>query len=380
MLCGCNGNSRENSDTEPVRRLDPIDSDSSRYSRSFTLSDGANNFLINFSEEKTGILAITEDNEYNASQLIISPPEGYSPLYTNSFCDILVNDIDTSKTVPDIIRLSFSDGSDTVCRFFTVSQGKLAELAIMQEGSSETFSYVQRSDLYRSEPFKFIDRIIIDENEDPTEDLSEAVKVFTYTFDPDNLTLTGKYEDLSEKNPLYFGYAYWGLANNIASCFADTNFHISNDDVKEVKGDNNKTLYFYKTADPRFSDTDGLQKYMRKIFTSSAAEKVTSLSHGKISDINGSLYTQIENAPPDPSLGMLTFTSYAFSTSGNTIFYTTRQEKFDENGNVAGYTDGGEFKLSKSYYEEYDGGLDEYTEKYVWKISEYRYPYSSENY
>lgn len=345
------------------------------YSKSFTVSDGSSNFLLTVTEGNDGVTVTAEDNKYNASTLEISAPEGYRPIYNNSLIDILVNDIDESDKLPDIIRISFGDGGKYVSRFFVVKDGGLKELELRDKKNGEKLPYIRRSDMYRSESRRFIDRIVIDESADPAGNISDAVKLFTYTFDPDKLSLTGRYEKLTEDNPLYFGYAYWGLANNIASCFADSNFRILKGEAAEVHGEHNKTLYFCKTDDPRFSNTEELKEYMKKIFTSSAADKILALAPDKITDIDGHLYTLTENTPPDPTKGMLTFTGHTLS--GDSITFKTKQEVIGSSGTVTGYSDGGDFTLTKSYYEEYDGETEEYTEKYSWKISEYRYPYSS---
>lgn len=345
------------------------------YSKSFTVSDGSSNFLLTVTEGTDGVILTLEDNKYNASNLEVSAPEGYRPIYNNSLIDILVNDIDESDRIPDIIRISFGDGEKYVSGFFIIKDGGLRELELRDKKNGEKLPYIRRSDMYRSESRRFIDRIVIDESADPAGNISDAVKLFTYTFDPDRLSLTGRYEELSEDNPLYFGYAYWGLANNIASCFADGNFRILRGEEAEIRGDHNKILYFCKTDDPRFSNTEELRSYMRKIFTASAADKILALAPDKITDIDGHLYTLTENDTPDPTKGMLTFTRHKLS--GDTMTYKTRQQIIDSKGAVTGYSDGGDFTLIKNYYEEYDEETEEYTEKYSWRISEYRYPYSS---
>lgn len=289
-ITGCSERiSGEKADSNEEMQLKNIADADFGYSKSFTVSDGSSNYLLTLTEGTNGVVLTAEDNKYNASSLDAAAPEGYRPIYNNYLVDILSNDIDGSDSIPDIIRISFGDGEKYVSEFFAIKDGNLRELELRDKKNGERLPYIRRSDMYRSESRKFIDRIVIDESADPAGDISDAVKLFTYTFDPEKLSLTGRYEKLSEDNPLYMGYAYWGLANNIASCFADSNFRISNGEDAEIQDGNNKTLYFCKTDDPRFSDTEELKSYMRKIFTRSAADKILALAPDKITDIDGHL-------------------------------------------------------------------------------------------
>lgn len=391
LLCGCSLNTdsgRQDDGKSPytVSERDKEDIVSDVYT--ISVSDGVNNYLTSFSECDSGISVTIEDNRYNAVHSVIIPPEGFSPAFSEggvssgAFCSIISNDIDKSVTVPDIIRISFTNGSENVCCFYTIDKGDLRKIEISapdNDGSLNSVPYINQSVLYHSEPFKFISSIVVDESAGIVPDISDMVRIRTYTFDPNSFTLTGGSEELSPDNPLYFGYAYWGAANNFAGYFTENTLNISDyDSYVEVPSSDpeDSPLFYFKVDDSRFDCTDDLKKSLRKLFSESAAEKLFDNAPQQYRDIDGELYTLTGRSLRDSSLGMLTFTSYTVSVDGEMITYRTRQEKYDENGAFTGYIDGGRFQLVKMTDYDFNENTNEYDELTHWVVNEYRYPYS----
>lgn len=390
LLCGC----RLNADSPPEESGTSVHSLSEQDEApllpdvcTVSVSDGANNYLVSFSECDSGIAVIIEDNSYHAVHSVVIPPEGFSPAYqggvsNGAFCSIISNDIDESVIVPDIIRISFTNGKDNVCCFYTIDKGDLRKIEISApdaDGTMKSVPYINQSVLYHSEPFRFISSIVVDESAGIVPDISDMVKIRTYTFDPDNFTLTGGYEELSPENPLYFGYAYWGAANNFAGYFTENTFNISDyDSYVEIpaEGYEDAPLFYFKVDDSRFGNTEELNSSLRKLFSDSAARKLFDSAPQQYRDIDGELYTLTGRSLRDSSLGMLTFTSYTVSADGEMITYRTRQEKYDENGVFTGYIDGGSFQLVKMTDYNFDDSTNEYDEVTHWVVNEYRYPYS----
>lgn len=390
LLCGCSlysDNSRDESGTYSHSVSDTEDDPLLPDIYTVSVSDGSDRYLLSFSGEESGLSVMIEDNRYNAVRSVIIPPEGFSPAYSGqvsegAFCSIISNDIDESIAVPDIIRITFTNGTDNVCCFYTIDNGSLRKIEISAPdvyGDMQILPYITRSVLYHSEPYKFISSIVVDESVGIVPDISQMVKIRTYTFDPVNFTLTGDLEELSPENPLYFGYAYWGAANNYAGYFTENTFSVSDyDSYAEVPADDpgDPPLFYFKVDDSRFDSVDDLKKYMRKLFSDQAAKKLFDNAPQQYRDIDGELYTLTGRSLRDSSLGMLTFTSYTVSADGQMITYRTRQEKYDENGVFTGYIDGGSFQLVKTDSYSFDAVSNEFGEVPRWIVNEYRYPYS----
>lgn len=327
-----------------------------------TVTDGKEHYLLTVERTEKGLSAVLEDNTYKAHRIEIEPPAGYAPVIPDSDISagnvfkIITNDVDDSRTVPDILKISFVSESETVSRLYSINGGMLTEISIYDNG--EPLSCLPEYSMYHSEADKFIGSIVISESAAVSDDISLSAKIKTFVFDSTAMTLTGSYEELNEENTLYFGYAYWGLANNTAGYFTERTFKIADrDNHSEQSG-----KYYFKISDERFSDMDGLREYLCGIFTESAAERLIEQSPQKYTDIDGELYGTAEKFRRSPRLGMLTFTGYDISDDNQKITYHTRQETYTEQGIFNGYCDGGDFTIVKNDTR--------------WQVEEYRYPYS----
>ncbi len=355
---------------------------------SFELAGVGGNYIVTVSrgEQSEEILINIEDSTYSKSSFVITSPTGYVPDfpltddYSSSVVNIITNDIDDTD-VPDIMQFIFYSDSDSpengiyrVSRFYTVMSGELREINIVdygEDGTAAVRDYLDRTMLYHTEADKFIckitvdDRNMLDEN-GALRDISERVRINTLTLDITVPALISGYEEVSEDNPLYFGYAHWAAANAIAQYFTVTTLNIDYTtpyiEVEAEEGSEELSSYYFKIDDSRFSCVEDLRSYLSLIFTDSVAEKLMSESPMKYCDIDGELYGIAGDAALTGNLGTLTFSDMDISES--TMLFRTRQETYDSFGNYTGYTDGGNFMITKQ-----DNGS--------WIVIQYRYPYGN---
>ena len=121
-----------------------------------------------------------------------------------------------------------------VSRMYTVDRdGELREINVVSSEDSDgdgeaeetVHDYIDRTQLYHSEPDKFIYEITVDdsnlydENGDPRP-IESRVKIKTLKFEPDVPRMVEGYEDISEDDPLYFGYACWAAANSCSTAIS----------------------------------------------------------------------------------------------------------------------------------------------------------------
>ena len=204
---------------------------------------------------------------------------------------------------------------------------------------------------------------LYDENGDPRP-IESRVKIKTLKFEYNVPRMVSGYEEITEDNTLYFGYACWAAANSAAQYFTMTAFNISDwENYVEMprSDDNTASDYYFKIDDSRFDTVKDLKKYLKSIFIPKTAERIFAAAPQRYTDINGELYGIAGDGGYDFTLGTLTFSDV--SVTEDRMVFRSRQEKFDETGNFTGYTDGGNFVIERC-----EDGL--------WRVSEYRYPYS----
>lgn len=402
MLTGClksddvSEDTREYSETAAVSSeiMQPLSEPFSDYT--FELRGTKENYMIVICKgsHNNEISVTVENNLYQSKEYIITAPDGYIPLLpfeqkdASSTVNVIVNDID-STYIPDIIQFSFIPDisaasvddfsvSERISRMYTVNdKGELHEIKICsyteedEDGNCEeiVMDYLDRTQLYHCEPKKFIYEIVVDDKnifdeENNIRPVDEIVKIKTLTFDINKLSLISDYEEISEENPLYFGYAYWSAANSLAYYFNMTSFNVSdweNYVEKPNPEDNSFTDYYFKIDDSRFGNIDELKAYINGVFTVEYSQKLIDNSPQRYCDINGELYGIAGDGSYDNTLGTLTFSGMEISE--NRMVFRSRQEKYDDSGDFSGYTDGGNFVIVKD-------------ENDCWKVSQYRYPYS----
>lgn len=345
--------------------------------------------IISRGEFDDEISVTLENNQYQSSSFVITAPSGYEPFfpYTQSQASgvvkVISNDI-TDEYIPDIIQFTFyvtqeeidsgSDLSYSVSRMYTIDEkGELREVTIRSADSDDTdnnedLSHIlDQANLYHTEPDKFIyemavdDTNIYDENGE-ARPIADRVTLKTLTFDYSVPCLIAGEEEISEDKPLYFGYAYWAVANTEAQYFIMTTFNISDWDnyVEKTNDETSSSEYYFRIDDSRFETTSDLLPYLETVFTESTAERLLNDAPQKYCDIDGHLYGIAGDGGIDFTLGTLTFSDV--EVSEDRMIFRSRQEKFTEDGESSGYTDGGNFVIAKQP----DGS---------WRVSQYRYPY-----
>lgn len=414
LLCGCAASentagtavetlpetalSAENADNMiSAAALSSADTDSDPFTGySAEIKGAAENYVITVKqgEYPDEIAVSVENNLYETRDFVITAPSGYTPYfpYSQSFASgavtIIGNDIDDTY-IPDILQFGFDITQEeldkdpdnavySVSRLYMIDKGgELREISITGsedtdgDGEAESVSRdcLDRTQLYHSEPDKFIYEITVDdsnlydENGDPRP-IESRVKIKTLKFEPDVPRMVEGYEDISEDAPLYFGYACWAAANSAAQYFTMTTFNISDwENYIEMprSDDNTVSDYYFKIDDSRFSSVKDLKKYLKSVFTPETAERIFAAAPQRYTDINGELYGIAGDGGYDFTLGTLTFSDV--TVTADRMVFCSRQEKFNDQGELTGYTDGGNFVIERC-----DDGL--------WRVSEYRYPYS----
>lgn len=358
---------------------------------SFEVTGAKENYMVivRKGEHPDEISVTIENNLYESREYIINTPSGYdfifpySQDYASSVVNVITNDIDDTY-IPDIMQFVFSISQDeldnnpsnsdySVSRFYCIDEnGDLKDIGIVTPGNEEleiedtVTDVLDRTLLYHSEPDKFIYEISVDDRELYDDDyepipIERRVKIKTLTFDTDSLSFISGYEKINEDNPLYFGYAYWAAANSAAQNFIMTTFNVSDyENYIERTNENGMSEYYFRIDDSRFDDCDDLMDYLMTIFSEATATRIFSQAPQKYCDINGELYGIVGDGGYDFTLGTLTFSG--MEITDNRMLFRSRQEKYDDEGNYTGYTDGGDFIIVRQEGE--------------WKVVQYRYPYS----
>ncbi|MGN0667039.1 MAG: hypothetical protein ACI4KF_11005 [Huintestinicola sp.] len=400
MICGCSGEEAGSEDKYSGKNIYAESSAAAETaetqaeapfeSYTFELKGIDANYMITISpgDSPQEIAVTLENNRYESSSFIITAPADYLPMlpaYQTDAADsvnIITNDIDERK-IPDIIQLNFwyspengkeSSGNDDthlfLSRFYTAADNTFREINVVErtEDGDNIISSFDSIQLYHTEADKFISRITVDENADPDDDededhdsIARKVKINTLTLDTSTPALVSGYEEISEDNPLYFGYAYWAAANSAAQYFNTYTFNITDyDNYVEKTDDNGEKEYYFPIDDSRYASVGDLLDYLRETFSDSLAESILDNAPQKYCDIDGKLYGMISDGAVDTTLGTLTFSG--MDIYEDKMVFRSRQEKFDELSNTMGYTDGGQFEISRI-----DG---------EWKVTAYRFPYS----
>ena len=344
--------------------------------------------IIRRGEFDDEISVTLENNQYQSSSFVITAPSGYEPFFpytqaqASTIVNVISNDI-TDDYIPDIIQFTFyvtqeeidkgSDLSYSVSRMYTIDEnGELREITIKADDSEGADTEKDISDildqvhLYHTEPDKFIYEMVVDDTNVYDENgelkpIGDRVTLKTLTFD---YSVVAGEAEISEDDPLYFGYAYWAAANTEAQYFIMTTFNITDWEnyVEKTNDATGSSEYYFKIDDSRFKSVDDLLPYLENVFTASTAERIFNDAPQKYCDINGSLYGIAGDGGMDFTLGTLTFTDV--EVLSDRMIFRSRQEKYTEDGDPVGYTDGGNFVITKQP----DGS---------WRVSQYRYPYSN---
>lgn len=331
----------------------------------FKMSNGRDYYVVSVQNDPendgSSVIFNIEDNDYNLNSISVEAPADYSVSNENdasmisSFCKVLSNQQE-GKSVPDVLQLYFYADNYIneeitpyiISKFYAIQDGTLNQISI-EDDTEEPLYYeaVKGMDLYCTEPLKYMPPISI-----VTKNNVEYPEIFTYTFDPDNFIMTKKREEFSPENPLYFGYGYFALANDLYRYFTCDVLPL-NEEVgyfeDPVFDENSGTYYnsnfYFMVDDERFADLDSFKAYTNTVFSKNLTDEMFRNAPQKYKDFDGRLHTLTSAIGDDYFGGLMLIDGY--SEEDGKLIYTTKQERFDINGNVIGYEYSGKLVLEK---------------------------------
>ncbi|MBR4225132.1 MAG: hypothetical protein IKR73_10015 [Oscillospiraceae bacterium] len=342
----------------------------------FRFTGTGGEYLVTVSPDDDGLTIGIEDKDYERTTTHISPPEGYRVYLPDLQSDhaaavnVISNDL-TDEEMPGIMQFTFllSDGPvsspKVISRFYTIDGSGLRDIEIFdttqEKGERSHLEYLDRVQLNHTEPDKFIYEISVDDTDIYDDQghfipIEDRVKIKLLVFDKRSLTMKIVCREIRESDPLYFGYAYWAAANTAAQYFTVSLLP----DTDYTSGTPTDDGTYYTVQSERFRTLADLYMYLLTVFSEDRAAELYREAPQGYRDIDGRLCTRDMVMTPDKTLGTLTFTDM-YITDTTMLFYS-RQVKTDSDGNVTGYTDGGNFIISCRESDE-------------WLVTDYRYPY-----
>lgn len=371
----------------------------STYTYDFSVAE--NNYMITVvpDEKGTGLTLTVENNQFEFSKFSVTPPDNYmvwlpySQQYASQVCTVIKGssgdkDVPEAENIPDLLKIDFYlmnfDNEAlpySVSRLYSIINDRLVEVEVYdtvppqdddnggetsevkardRENFLEPMDYIPESVMYQTESLTFMPEPTVTVKEDG----SFETEVFTYTLNPDDMTMRRKREECTPENPLYYGYAAHAVAGNIYQYFISTSLNVSDYEnyVEIPSADGGEDKYFFKVDDPRFSTKDELREYVSRYFDEKIVNRMFLKAPQQYCDIDGELYTILGDGGVNEKLGKLTITSW--DIDGNVITYHTKQEKLTSEGALDGYIDGGDFVIETLE----NGGFI---------VKEYRYPTES---
>lgn len=342
-------------------------------SYSFDYSDGENKYMITVAVNSTSdAFELTlEDSQFGFSTFEITAPRDYalnipfSQEQGSSVCRVLKNSY-KEKVLPDILEFTFylnnfdnEDNPYSVKKFYAVNNGQLSEITLIDSGADRpdnalhdmlmtwngnVMEYCTDFSLRNTEAGIFMPPPEVEFAEDG----SARVTIYSYSFDPDNMTMIKYRQPISfDSDPLYFGYAAEAVADDIAKYFTTTSLNVEDyENYIELPSVSNPDVndYFFKVADERFPTLDRLKEFTRRYFSEKLVNEMFLNAPQKYRDIDGALYTIVGDGGMDFTLGDRLITGW--DISGNEITYHTKQEKFTEEGEFKEYIDSGDFVIN----------------------------------
>lgn len=329
-------------------------------SYTFECSDGTDKYMVTISLDSSGTAfdIILENSRFEFSESRVTAPDKYilnipySDTAASNVCSVIKNTVN-DENVPDVLEFTFylNEFDDeslayTVKKFYAVKNGALEEITICDESGYDykELPYCSDFSLLHTEALVFMPEPVVDISGDGT----ITADIYTYTFDPDSMTLTKRLTDSSyEANPLYYCYKAYAAANYIAKYFTTASLNVTDyEHYVEVPSVNSDSAdYFFKVDDERFSTVEELRNFTRMFFTEKLVSDMFINAPQKYRDIDGELHTIVGDGGYDFTLGKITITNA--EVNGNTITVSTKQEKFTPEGKFDSYIDGGTFVIER---------------------------------
>jgi hypothetical protein len=271
----------------------------------FEFGSFGDNYVItaNAAEHGKTVSFTVEDNDYNSAAYSLHAPEGYyaSPVSEKN-CIILKAPRD-NPDVPDILQMNFSSaqGEADVSLFYGIKSRGLMPIGLYTTipYTLSEMAFCTDTVLIRTEDYKFMPPPVPAWGENGL----PAVNVFTYTFDPNRMTLTKAAEAVSPDNTLYYSYSVLSSAEDIVSIYTSKNLPAQSDtDFISVKNaDTGENEHYFKINDPRFSTTEELLAFTNRYFAPEITDTLFAGAPQKYRDIDGELYAvKVSGQTPKP--------------------------------------------------------------------------------
>jgi hypothetical protein len=269
----------------------------------FEMSGFGENYIVTASSGDGGkeIRFTVEDNAYDSTDYITAVPEGYSAAALSKTNCFVIKAPKNNPNVPDILQVNLEpliDGGNTVSVFYSVKSRQLLPVTVyttIPYNLSE-LNFCEDTNLIRTEDYKFMPPPVVTWDNEGV----PSVKIYTYTFDTNRMTLTKAAEAVTPDNPLYFAYAATALADDVAAIFTSKTLTTSSatDFVSIKNADTAENEHYFPVSDPRFSSTDELIAFGNRYFAPEITAELFKNAPQKYRDINGKLYTQRVNTTP----------------------------------------------------------------------------------
>jgi hypothetical protein len=271
----------------------------------FEISGFGEKYIITATPENGGanILFTAEDNAYNSTDYMTSAPEGFvAETLSKTNCFVIKAPKD-NPNVPDLLQVNFrstTDSAKSVAVFYSVRARELLPVTVyttIPYNLSE-LSFCEDTNLIRTEDYKFMPPPVVTWNAEGV----PSVKIYTYTFDTNRMSLTKAAESVTPDNQLYFAYAAVALADDVAGVFTTKTLTTSSETefISIKNADTAENEHYFPVSDPRFSSTEELIAFSNVYFAPEITAELYRNAPQKYRDINGRLYTQriTVDAPP----------------------------------------------------------------------------------
>jgi hypothetical protein len=271
----------------------------------FEISGFGEKYIITATPENGGanILFTAEDNAYNSTDYMTAAPEGYASATLSKTNCFVIKAPKDNPNVPDLLQVNFqsiSESAKSVAVFYSVRGGELLPVTVyttIPYNLSE-MNFCEDTNLIRTEDYKFMPPPVVtwDESGAP------SVKIFTYTFDTNRMTLTKAAEAITPDNQLFFAYAAAALADDVAGIFTTKTLTTSSETefISIKNADTAENEHYFPVSDPRFSSTEELIAFSNRFFVPEITTELLKNAPQKYRDINGRLYTQRVNITAAP--------------------------------------------------------------------------------
>jgi hypothetical protein len=282
--------------------ISPQNADMSTYiietfsSYTFEISGFGDNYIVTASAAGGGkaVLLTVEDNNFNSTDYEMPAPEGFFVSLIGTDNCFVIKAPQGNPDVPDLLQINFEPegGGTPVACFYGLRDRELLPIGIyttIPYNLSE-MTYCEDTVLIRTEDYKFMPPPVVVWNSEN----QPIVSIYTYTFDPNRMTLTKAKEKITPENQLYFAYSALGTGEDVASLFSTKNLAAASEtEFVSIKNtDTAEDEYYFLVSDPRFSSTDELIAFSNNYFAPEITAEMFKNAPQKYRDINGKLYTQ----------------------------------------------------------------------------------------